>query len=129
MRPEQRSAVERVERFRHRSAGDLVTRNPSRLEGSRVLTLGREKAYACAYYKSDNGVLVRARPVLCGARGSCKVGLRKAVATRAPGSVYHGTGKPCHRRRFAYGRISVENRSLLIGGEGLGTAAKGESPR
>jgi hypothetical protein len=131
MRPEQRPAVERVERIGHRPTGERGTRNPRRLEGSRVLTLGREKAYACSYYKSDNGVLVRARPVFCGARGSCEVGLGKAVATKAPGqhSVRHGARKPFHCRRFAFVRISVDKRSLLIGGEGLETAAKGESPR
>jgi hypothetical protein len=125
MRPEQRPAVERVERIRHRPTGELSTRNPRRLKGSRVLTPGREQAYACSYYKSDNGVLVRARPVLCGARGSFKVGLGKPVATEAPGR--HRKARP--RRGFKYVRTLVEKRSLLIGGEGLGTAAKGESPR
>ena len=86
MRPEQRPAVERVERIRHRPTGELSTRNPRRLEGSRVL---------------------------------------KPVATEAPGR----HRKPCPRRGFTYVRILVEKRSLLIGGEGLGTAAKGESPR
>ena len=104
MRPEQRPAVERVERIRHRPTGELSTRNPRRLKGSRVLTLGREKAYA---------------------RGSFEVGLGKSVATEAPGR----HRKPCPRRGFTYVRILVEKRSLLIGGEGLGTAAKGESPR
>jgi hypothetical protein len=125
MRPEQRPAFERVERIRHRPTGELSTRNPRRLEGSRVLTLGREQACACSYYKIDNGVLVRARPVLCGARGSFEVGLGKPVATEALGR----HRKPRPRRGFTYVRTLVEKRSLLIGGEGLGTAAKGESPR
>jgi hypothetical protein len=131
MRPEQRPAVERVERIRHRPTGELSTRNPRLLEGSRVLTPWREKAYACSYYRSDNGVLLRARPVLCGARGSFKVGLGKPVATEAPGQrrEHHGNRKPCTRRGFTYVRTLVEKRSLLIGGEGLETAAKGESPR
>lgn len=128
MRPEQRPAVERVERIRHRPTGELITRNPRPLKGSRVLTLGREKAYARWFYKGDNGVLVRVRPVLCGARGSFKVGLWKPVATEAPGQ-HHGNRKPCSCRGFTYVGILVEKPGLLIGGEALETAAKGESPR
>lgn len=131
MRPEQHPAIERVERIRHRSTREQSPRNPRLLDGSRVLTPGREKAYACSHFRSDNGVLLRARPVLCGARGSFKVGLGKPVASEAPGQrwEHRGNRKPCTRRGFTYVRNLVENRSLLFGGEGLEIAAKGESPR